>query len=98
MFTCEEWHWYGSDDDICNSQREEEVVWDGLQLLVHLKADHDHEVASDGDEAEETSGYADQGGLKRRVRDDDGAVRPGIRVECLPFHGTGQKLGILILD
>ena len=65
-------HGEDADDEVRHGEREEVVVGDGLQLLVHLKADHDHEVASDGDEAEEASGYADQGGLKRRVRDDDG--------------------------
>ena len=29
-----------TDDEVCDGEREEEVVGDGLQLLVHLEADH----------------------------------------------------------
>ena len=29
-----------TDDEVCDGEGEEEVVGDGLQLLVHLEADH----------------------------------------------------------
>ena len=29
-----------TDDEVCDGEGEQEVVGDGLQLLVHLEADH----------------------------------------------------------
>lgn len=38
---------------------EEEVVADGLKLLVNLERDHNHDVADDGGEGEDASGDGD---------------------------------------
>ena len=62
------WHWYKSYDQVSHGEAEKEVIWYGLELLVHLEADHDHEIAGDGHEAQKARGYADQGGLQSRIR------------------------------
>ena len=48
----EQGHADGPDDDVSHGQWEQEVVGDGLELLVHLETDHDHQVAGDCDQAE----------------------------------------------
>ena len=56
-----------TDDEVRDGEGEEEVVGDGLQLLVHLEADHHHEVPGDGDEGERPGRGADQRLLPRLV-------------------------------
>ena len=49
-----------TDDHVGDGQREEEVVGNGLQLLVQLEAHHHHQVSGDGDEGEGAAGNAHQ--------------------------------------
>lgn len=71
-----QWHGYQANDEICHGQREEKVIGYGLQLLVHLEADHDHEIASNGDQAQEPRSHTDQNGLQQSVGlNNDGWIR-----------------------
>jgi len=63
----EEGHADGADDHVGDGQRKQEVVGDGLQLLVQLEADHHHQVAGYCHQAQQATGNTDQGGLKRCV-------------------------------
>ena len=53
---CEQWHGDKADREIRHCEAEQEVVADGLQLLVDFERDHHHGVAQHCDQAE-SAGY-----------------------------------------
>ena len=59
----EQWHGEGADDEVGQGQREEEVVRDGLELLVYLERHHHHDVADYREKGDHAGHDSNEGGL-----------------------------------
>ena len=66
----EEGHGNEADGKVRHGQAEEEIIGDGLELLVDLEGDHDHAVAGHGEEAEESGHDGDEHHLRIGIRKD----------------------------
>ncbi len=64
----EEWHGNEADDKVGDGKTEEVVVGDGLELLVNLEGEDDHDVAKDGDDGQEPGDEGNEDHLPRLVR------------------------------
>lgn len=83
----EQGHGDEPDGKVSDGQAEQEVIGDGLQLLVDLERDHHHAVASDGQQAEEAGHDGDQHHFSVRIRQLEIILRlAGCRV--IPANAT----------
>lgn len=87
---CEQRHGNHPNDHVSHCQAEQEVVGYGLQLLVHLETDHDHQVASDGDQTQQSCRNSDQSGLEWCVTTGNSFVQGVIQTNC-PIWGLSHR-------